>query len=709
MLSVFNRLAVRMGVATLAVFLLVFGLASVYSSGAIRAGFEQRKQNQLESLEKRLALTLVEPLWNLDIEFARQITSVELSDPALVALKVEDASGQSLFDLTNPNADPEQNTESRRIEISREGEPIGAVLLQMGDGPMQAELRRQAREDLLKLGAVGLSIAVALLALLSRLVTGPVGRMVAVLMTLSDPEASKARRDDANQRVRALRIRYERSQSEIGQLARALGGFVELFARSTAAAEAAQRAEQGLRCAGASLLLVDLEGRVLQASDAMRRYLSQQPAVASSLGLDPDALDHALLRPDPEKLPLPAIHALDGDHELDADLGGRTGELTLSPVRGTDGSRIGALLQWRDLSEVRQRAEQEQRLAADVARVVTEARAGNLAARIDSRGSGFVGELADGVNGLLDGIAETFRQIDQLHAALADGKLYARIEARHWSGAFATLRDNANAALTSLNTLVTTLRDRVGESAGQAGDIRRATSELAASIERQAASLEETAASMREISEGVSDTARRAGEAAQQSSTADQAAAHSAALLGEVRTRMGGLRTTSERMREITQLIDGIAFQTNLLALNAAVEAARAGEAGRGFAVVASEVRALANKTSGNAGDIRRMLEHNDSSIREMSGMTDQTHSALSEVVRAIGATRVLAEDIARSTLGQTESVRQVDAVIQDLDQITQQNAGVAERNSQAAAGIDISAQTAQNLLDQFHTRAPKA
>ncbi len=708
MLSVFNRLAVRMGVATLAVFLLVFGLASVYSSGAIRAGFEQRKQNQLASLEKRLALTLVEPLWNLDIEFARQITSVELSDPALVALKVEDASGQSLFDLTNPDADPEQNTESRRIEINREGEPIGAVLLQMGDGPMQSELRRQAREDLLKLGAVGLSIAVALLALLSRLVTGPVGRMVAVLMTLSDPEASKARRDEANQRVRELRIRYERSQSEIGQLARALGGFVELFARSKAAAEAAQRAEQGLRCAGASLLLVDLEGHVLQASDAMRRYLSQQPAVASSLGLDPDALDHALLRPDPEQLPLPAIHVLDGDHELDADLGGRTGELTLSPVRGIDGSRIGALLQWRDLSEARQRAEQEQRLAADVARVVTEARAGNLGARIDSRGSGFVGELADGVNGLLDGIAETFRQIDQLHAALADGKLYARIEARHWSGAFATLRDNANAALTSLNTLVTTLRDRVGESAGQAGDIRRATSELAASIERQAASLEETAASMREISEGVSDTARRAGEAAQQSSTADQAAAHSAALLGEVRTRMGGLRTTSERMREITQLIDGIAFQTNLLALNAAVEAARAGEAGRGFAVVASEVRALANKTSGNAGDIRRMLEHNDSSIREMSGMTDQTHSALSDVVRAIGATRVLAEDIARSTLGQTESVRQVDLVIQDLDQITQQNAGVAERNSQAAAGIDISAQTAQNLLDQFHTRAPK-
>jgi methyl-accepting chemotaxis protein len=170
---------------------------------------------------------------------------------------------------------------------------------------------------------------------------------------------------------------------------------------------------------------------------------------------------------------------------------------------------------------------------------------------------------------------------------------------------------------------------------------------------------------------------------------------------------MGGLRSTSERMREITQLIDGIAFQTNLLALNAAVEAARAGEAGRGFAVVASEVRELANKTSGNAGDIRRMLEHNDGSIREMSGLTEQTHQALDAVVRAIGSTRALAEEIARSTQGQTESVRQIDAVIQDLDRITQQNADVAERSSLAAAGIDTSARNAQQLLDEFHTRAP--
>ena len=41
---------------------------------------------------------------------------------------------------------------------------------------------------------------------------------------------------------------------------------------------------------------------------------------------------------------------------------------------------------------------------------------------------------------------------------------------------------------------------------------------------------------------------------------------------------MGGIQLSSQRIAEITGVIDGIAFQTNILALNAAVEAARAGD-----------------------------------------------------------------------------------------------------------------------------------
>jgi methyl-accepting chemotaxis protein len=76
--------------------------------------------------------------------------------------------------------------------------------------------------------------------------------------------------------------------------------------------------------------------------------------------------------------------------------------------------------------------------------------------------------------------------------------------------------------------------------------------------------------------------------------------------MGEAVAAMTSIAASSERMRGIVEIIDGISFQTNLLALNAGVEAARAGDAGRGFAVVASEVRSLAERSAQAAREIGR-------------------------------------------------------------------------------------------------------
>ena len=71
---------------------------------------------------------------------------------------------------------------------------------------------------------------------------------------------------------------------------------------------------------------------------------------------------------------------------------------------------------------------------------------------------------------------------------------------------------------------------------------------------------------------------------------------------------MDEITAASGRIADIIGVIDGIAFQTNILALNAAVEAARAGEQGRGFAVVATEVRALAQRCTQAAREIKALI-----------------------------------------------------------------------------------------------------
>jgi methyl-accepting chemotaxis protein len=144
----------------------------------------------------------------------------------------------------------------------------------------------------------------------------------------------------------------------------------------------------------------------------------------------------------------------------------------------------------------------------------------------------------------------------------------------------------------------------------------------------------------------------------------------------------------SEKVAEITGMIEGIAFQTNILALNAAVEAARAGELGRGFAVVAGEVRSLAQRAAAAAKEIKDLIEASKEKVRQGATRAVEVNGAMSRIDNAISRVSDVIAEISAASEEQTRGIDQVHQAINQIDQVTQQNAALVEESAAAAQSM---------------------
>jgi methyl-accepting chemotaxis protein len=258
----------------------------------------------------------------------------------------------------------------------------------------------------------------------------------------------------------------------------------------------------------------------------------------------------------------------------------------------------------------------------------------------------------------------------------------------------------------SLREIVRRVRQASDSIVTASGEVASASLDLSARTESTAANLEESAASIEEISSTIKLTAGSAREAASVAAGNSQVAERGATVISEVVNTMREIQTSSAKIGDIIGVIDGIAFQTNILALNAAVEAARAGEEGRGFAVVASEVRSLAKRSADAAKEIKTLIttsvERVDSGTRIVQGAGD-TMSELQENARRIST---LLSEISTASSEQANGVTQVSVAVQDLDQMTQQNAALVEESAAAAESLREQATELAQQVSMFRLPA---
>lgn len=284
---------------------------------------------------------------------------------------------------------------------------------------------------------------------------------------------------------------------------------------------------------------------------------------------------------------------------------------------------------------------------------------------------------------------------------MAAGDLTQRIDVRRHDliGHFAQAMNQLNVNLMSI---VRDARREVERIQAAAAEIAAGSQDLSARTESQASSLQETASSMEQITGTVRNSAHSAAQAAELSIEAGRVTERSSQAVNQVTLTMQAISQSSHRIAEIIQVIDGISFQTNILALNAAVEAARAGEQGRGFAVVAGEVRALAQRTTAAAREIKKLIEESAQHVGDGEQQVRAARSTMDEALQAVEKVRCLIADISTGAQEQLSGISQINEAVAQMDGITQQNAAMVEQLSSAAAQLKHQAQVVASAVGVF-------
>ena len=304
---------------------------------------------------------------------------------------------------------------------------------------------------------------------------------------------------------------------------------------------------------------------------------------------------------------------------------------------------------------------------------------GDLTIRFDERGKDEFGQMARGLNSLMEKLHTTIKttQAEAKNLSSTSSALLGLSDVLSKSSE-TTLDNSVNASLKSdeANENVHGIASEAERASANASLLLTTADKMGSNIDTVISAVEEMYESFGKVTANTRVSKTVSGEAIEKAANAMSV--------------MDALGASVKEVGQFTDVIKTIAKKTNMLALNASVEASRAGEAGKGFAVVAGEVKQLANQSASSANDISRRIEN-----------IQTCTAAAINVIREISAIITKISETANSI---SESVeRQMKVSENMMDMAKQTNAGahqVVQAVGDVAASIQTSAEHASVAAD---------
>ncbi len=498
---------------------------------------------------------------------------------------------------------------------------------------------------------VGIAVALLLTALFGTLLVRAITRP----LTLAVEVAERVADGHLDNRIEL------NSEDEIGTLLKTLEKMQrdlrERQQRDQAVADEAMRIKIALDGASTNAMVADNERNIVYMNPAVEQMMRRnERAIQRELpnfrvdGLLGGSIDQFHKNPQHQAQ---LLSTFTDTYNTEVRIGGRIFKLSANPVINGEGERLGASVEWADVTDEVLAQEQVEAL-------VQKAVDGDLSQRLDSTEfQGFMQRMAELINQLM----ETF-----------------------------------NGVLVQTRVVI----DQVNDSVGQ---VRLSSQDLASSTQQQSAAIEEVSTSLEETDSQVKSNAMNAGVANQLVQETSKVAGEGQGQMRKMIDSMGEISGSSQDIAKIIKVIDEIAFQTNLLALNAAVEAARAGKYGKGFAVVAQEVRDLAGRSAEAARETAELIEKSTEQVSEGVKVADTTATALEGIVENVVKVRDLVAEISTASDEQTKGIAQVNDAMAQISQGAQSGSQQSMEMASAADQLVSLTEQLASEVGRFRVR----
>ncbi len=338
----------------------------------------------------------------------------------------------------------------------------------------------------------------------------------------------------------------------------------------------------------------------------------------------------------------------------------------------------------------------------EMVRVAADIAAGKLDTEITHTSRDELGEMADSMRAMTNGVRTIITDMEYLLDEMSKGNFDINSKA---ADAYVGQYEKLLEALQSLNASMSDTLLQIDVSADQVNSggeqVSSGAQALAQGATEQASSIQELAASINDINQQVESTANHAKTAKAENMESHDQIQICSNHMEKLMEAMAAIDNKSKEISKVIKTIEDIAFQTNILALNAAVEAARAGSAGKGFAVVADEVRNLATKSQEASKSTASLIDETVKAVADGTRYSSETEQALRAVVESAQKVLDAVTLISEATEEQSRAVSQVSVGIDQISSVVQTNSATAEQS--AAASEELSGQA--NLLKEMVSR----